>query len=390
MSEVAEQKRILGKDEYYQDSKLISFSQIKVFSRCETLYRDLFVTKTYQEPDHDYFLYGKLVDAMVTESPKYIEEHFALVDKKVKVEDALRYENEVKTLQQELVDLEPKVLAGNKTAEKGKAKREREIEELNGRLAAIRNIDGKEQVTRSIWENAEGTALAIKTHPVYSSMVFDQFTSQQIIVANVNGTMRKGRLDHLKLCPQIERYYKLFVANQITYEQMIEKILPLNQSELWASITDIKTCYDVAKLEPYNTHYRGQLGFYQDLVSEFFLIPRPQIKCHILVGDKLSSEFKKSEYFIYSQESLDEVKPDVEAWVKLWKKAVETNTFVSAKAKKGFEQECYTCTECRFAPFSKNPGQPVLISQARFANKANIGVDTAAEGTEDHSVVVEY
>jgi hypothetical protein len=202
----------------------------------------------------------------------------------------------------------PKVEAGNKTAEKGKAKREREIQELQDRLAAIRNIDGKEQVTKSIWENAEQTALALKSHPYYTSMVFDQFTSQQIIIARVNGIDRKGRLDHLKLCPQIEKLYKLYVANQISYEDMGNKIVKMDPSELWATITDIKTCYDVAKLEPYNNQYRGQLGFYQDLVAEFFLIPTKQIKCQILVADKLSSEFKKSELFSYSQESLDELK----------------------------------------------------------------------------------
>ncbi len=386
--ETLENQKLLGKDDYYEDSKYISFSAIKVFSKCETLYRDIFLDKTYQEPDHDYFLYGKLVDAMVTESDEYLRNHFILVDKKVKVEDALKFENEIKTLQSEIDNLAEKVEAGNKTAIKGKESRLKKIEEIHGKLAAIRNIDGKEQVTNSIWENAEQTALALKTHPYYSSMEFNEFTSQQIIVADVRDTMRKGRLDHLKLCPQIEKLYKLYVTNQISYDEMATKITAMRQDELWAVITDIKTCYDLAKLEPYNTHYRGQLGFYQDLVKEFFLIPTKQIKCQILAADKLSSTFKKSELFLYSQESIDELKPDVEAWVKLWKQAVQTKKFISAKAKNGINQTCFTCQECRFAPFSSVPGQPFLVTKSRFGGTTKS--DELDEAPTQNETVIEY
>lgn len=386
--QVLEEKKLLSKEDYYKDNSLISYSTIKVFSRCETLYRDIFVTKTYAEPDHDYFLYGKLVDAFVTESPKFVQENFILVDKKVKPEDALKYECEIRDLQQELLNLEEKCLAGNKTALKGKESRLKKIDELEERLSIIRNIDGKEQVTNSIWQNAEETALAIKSHPYYSAMEFNEFTSQQIIIAKVNGIMRKGRLDHLKLCPQIEKLYKLYVANQISYDDMAMKITAMNQSELWAVITDIKTCYDIAKLEPYNNHYRGQLGFYQDLVSQFFLIPITQIKCQILAGDKLSSTFKKSELFSYSQGALDEIKPDIEAWVKLWKSVMERQVFISAKVKSGINQKCFTCTECRFAPFSVSPGQPVLIDKPRFS--FNEAVTSNSEDSQEEFTHVDY
>lgn len=381
-------KILLSKEEYDLESKFINFSGLKLFSKCETLYRDTYVTKVYREPDHDYFIYGKLVDALVTETPQFVKDNFILVDKKVKPEDALKYENDIKTLENEIEATKEKCEAGNKTALKGKESRLKKIEELQSRLFAIRDIDGKEQVTNSIWTNAEETALALKTHPHYSNLEFNEFTSQQILVAKVGDHTRKGRLDHLKLCPQIEKAYRLYVAKQISYEEMTDKITTMDQSELWGVVTDIKTCYDIAKLEPYNTHWRGQLGFYQDIVSEFFLIPRRQIKCQILVADKLSSTFKKSELFEYTQESIDELKPDVEAWITLWAKAKETGQYVSAKERKGMNQECYTCQECRNCPFSLKPGQPVLVTKPRFATKNDFSAAFTAQEDElpqDHS-----
>lgn len=375
--------KILTKEEYYNDTKFISFSGINTFSKCETLFRDTYITKTYQEPEHDYFVYGKLVDAMVTEPADFVAQNFVLVDKRVKPEDALRYENEIKTLESEIAEKQEKADAGNKTAMKGVESRGKKIDELKEKLRVIRDIDGKTQVTRALWIDAEETALAIKTHAYYKTLEFNQFTSQQIIVTNVRGIVRKGRLDHLKLCPQIERLYKLYVANQITYEQMVEKIKQLNPDDLWAVITDIKTCADMEKLEPYNNHYRGQLGFYQDLVHNFFFIPIEKIKCQILAGDKKSNRFKMAELFSYTQAAIDDIKKDVEDWVKKWKNAVETNTFVSSKAKFSMKQDCFTCMECSQAPFSLVPGQPVLISEPRFARNSNNTTIVASIGNDE-------
>lgn len=361
---------IVNKEDYYQDTKCASFSMLRDFEKCETLYRDKHVDKLYTEPDHDYLTYGKLVDAFVTESPQYVKDNFVLVDKRVKPEDALKYENAITRLQEELVPINEKAAEGNKTAIKGKAKREADIADYQARLLALRNMAGKEQVTKALWEEAEQTALAIKTHAYFSSMTFDQFTSQQIFIAKIDGVMRKGRLDHLKLCPQIEKLYKLFIAKQISYQEMGAKIAQFDPRELWAIITDIKTCYSIKEVDPFNEHWRGQLAYYQDLVSEFLLIPSVNIRCQILAGDKVSNNFKMSELFTYPQAALDERKEVLNKLVATWKKAVDTNTFVSAKAKKGFEQDCYTCQECRQAPFSTIPGKPVMVDKPRFAKNA--------------------
>ena len=377
------------KIDYYKDTSRISFSGLKVFSKCETLYRDLFVTKTYEEPDHDYFVYGKLVDAFITEKPEFIAENFIQVERKINPEDALKYENKIKELRAEIAEKEAQLLVkANKTTEKGIEGRVKKIEEIQVSLNAIKELADKQQVTPSIWENAEQTALAIKTHPYFSNMEFNDVTSQQIFQTEIDGIPMKGKLDYLKLSPALTKLYAVYVAKQITLDELQTKIIGLNMNDLWAVITDIKTCYDIAKLEPYNTHYRGQLGFYQDLVSKVLCIPTKNIKCQILVADKLSSTFKKCELFQYEQQTLDELKPDVRAWAHIWMNSIKTSQFISAKEKSGMDQKCFTCSECRFCPFSRKPGEPVMISGPRFGKTEDISSPAFDLSTAD--AVLDY
>jgi len=359
--------QLIDKNDYYKDVSYISFSGLKVFSKCETLYRDIFVTKVYEEPEKDYFIYGKLVDAFVTEKPEFIQENFIQVERKINPEDALKYENQIKELQSEIEKKEAEIaVKPNKTTEKGIASRREKIAGIQEALDTIKHLADKQQVTPSIWDNAEQTALALKTHPYYSNMEFNSVTSQQIFTCVVDGIPRKGKLDHLKLSPALTKIYAIWKAEQISTEDMQAKIRELNPNDLWAVITDIKTCYDVAKLEPFNNHYRGQLRFYQDLVHNTLLIPLEKIKCQILVADKLSSEFKKAELFQYTQGALDELWPDILQWMHLWMVATKSQTYTSAKEKAGIEQKCFTCSECRFCPLSRRAGDPVIVDGPRF------------------------
>jgi len=406
-------KPLLDKDDYYKDSTQCSFSGLKVFSKCENLYRELFVTKTYEEPEQDYFVYGKLVDAMLTEKPEFIAENFIRVDRKINPADALKFENQIKNLQAEIQEKEklmnekfiakqniisdkmkPLEAEGeltpakekklsdlriqlndlslnrsenlDKTLVKGIESRIAEIASIQISLDCIKDLADKQQVTGSVWENAEATSLAIKTHPYYSNMEFNELTSQQIFQAEIRGIKRKGKFDYLKLSPALTKIYAIYKAKQITLEEMQSKIKLLNENDLWAIIVDIKTCRDIALLEPYNTHYRGQLGYYQDLVSAVLLIPTRNIQCMIMAADKLSNTFKKSELFVYTQEALDELKGDVEQWAQIWQQAMKNNNFVSAKQKNGWDQKCYTCSDCRFCPLSKKAGEAVVVTSPRF------------------------
>lgn len=427
--------QIFDKEAYYKDRQFGSFSGVKVFSKCETLFRDIFIDKTYEEPEQDYFIYGKLVDAMVTEQPEFIHKHFVRVERKVKPEDALKYENQIKDLEKEITDKEQQLNAKvqektialvtkidelkaketltaaqiktlekaqtelkdmqenpneylDKTIVKGIASRKEEVANLQASLGTIKEYADKQQVTNSIWENGEETALALKTHPSFSNMTFNEVTSQQVFVTVIDGIPVKGKLDHIVMSQALTKIYAVYIAGQISLIDMQAKIREMNPNDLWAIITDIKTCKSVAEIEPYNNHYRGQLGFYQDLVSDVLLIPKTNIRCRILVADKLSSTFKKAELFEYSQAALDELKPDVWAWTKLWWNAIQTKTFISAKAKHGMKQKCYTCSECRFCPFSTSPGQPVMINGPRFAGAEESSSTTLEVSTAD--AVLDY
>lgn len=399
---------LVTKEDYYKDTGCISFSSLKVFSRCETLYRDLFVDKTYEEPDYDYFIYGKLVDAMVSEPEEFVSENFVRVERKIKPEQALKFENDIEALKKEITEKELQIadkitekrnaiqekitplitdpeknakkieklkgdiekIEPDKVLSKGIESRRQQVEEIKQSLATIKELADKIQVTNNVWINAEETALALQAHPSFSNLVFNQVTSQQIFTSNRDGIPRKGKLDHLKLSPSLTRFYAIYAADQMTLEELQTKIrTEVHPSDLWAIITDVKTCYDIKKLEPYNNHYRGQLGWYQDLVSDTLLIPVQNIRCRILAADKLNNDFKKCELFEYTQAALDELKGDVELWARVWWERQQQGRYISAKEKHGWNQDCFTCSECRFCPFSMKPGEPVIVNSHRFGSK---------------------
>lgn len=437
MQDVQLAAQLIDKDSYYKDSMFGSFSGLKVFSRCETLYEEMFVKKTYEEPERDYFVYGKLVDAFVTEKPEFLDENFIKVDRKISPEDALKFENKIKELREEVskkeaeqnekfiakqkdltdkiksieekIDPEKGPTAAqqkklsdlteklndmsinrneylDKTLAKGIDGRKEEILSIQASLDAIKQMADKQQVTPAVWENAESTALALKSHPYYSNMEFNDVTSQQIFATTIDGIPVKGRLDHLKLSPALTKFYAIYKANQMSLQELQDRIRAMNPNDLWAIITDVKTCFSVAKLEPYNNHYRGQLGFYQDLVSNVLLIPIQNIRCQIFVADKMTNNFKMAELFYYTQDVLDELKPDVRAWLVLWHEAMKNNRFVSAKAKSGYDQKCFTCSECRFCPFSMKPGEAVKVDGPRFG-KTDASINTAEDASTAQALI---
>lgn len=410
-------EKIITKEDYYKDSEFCSFSALKVFSKCETLYRDIFIDRTYEEPDHDYFTYGKLVDALVTEPESFIGENFVRVERRIDPEDALKFENEIirledevrtktQQIQEKLMEKELKIVKKidelkrklenekitdevyeqklsefnseimdlenqkDKTLLKGIESRKILIEQIKTSLGQIKELAGKIQVTGALWENAEQTALAIKTHPSFVEMEFNEYTSQQIFTATMMQFIPcKGKLDHLKLSPAIAKVYAIYVAKQMTLAELQDYIkTKIHPQDMWAIITDIKTCKDLATLEPYNTHYRGQLGFYRQLVAATLCLPLASIRCRILVADKMSNNYKKCELFQYTENALGELENDVWLWAKMWKHSMDSKLFTSAKEKNGMKQRCFTCRECRFCPFSMRPGDPVIVDAPRFGN----------------------
>ena len=353
----------LTKDEYYNDNQFCNWSGLRCYSKCPNLYKEKYIEKKFEESEKDYFKVGKLVDAMLTEDNDYIEENFMRVKRTPKPEKLLSYEEKVKKAKEEKKKYEKK---DTKRSEKSVKKRKKTIKKYQKKIDKIKEAEKKCVLTRSKWDKAEETATAIKTHPYYNTLEFNDFTSQQILITEVQDVACKGRLDHLKLSPKIREKYKLFVGGSINYEELMEHCWNLDNDEKWAVITDIKTCYDLSKIDL--TKYRGQLSFYQNLVASFFIIPESEIDCNILVGDKVSSKFKKSELLTYTQPALEQIKRDTYQWMKMWNKSIEEDNFPSAKEKYGTEQECFKCTECRFSPFSANPGDPVVIDMNYINN----------------------
>ncbi len=362
---------LIDKDSYYKDLEFVSFSMLKCYSFCPTLFEDTYITKVYEEGDQDYFTYGKLVDAMLTESPKFVEENFAMVERKVKIEDALKIETKIGELQAYIdnPDFMAKCEKGNLTSLKGLESRKKQIAECEESLALITSLSKKIQVTTALWREADETATAIKAHPYFVNLTFNEISSQQIFAVNIGGIKRKGRLDHLKLSPAIERLYTIYTIGKMTQAQLKEEVQKLNPNDLWAIITDVKTCYSMKELEPANDHYLGQLAYYRELVSNFIGIPYQNIKCRILAGDKQNGKIKMAELFEYTQSLLDQARTKNHEMLGRFSEAMQTKTFVSQKESLGMQQFCFKCSKCRFCPFSQKPGDPVIISELRFPKR---------------------
>ena len=341
--------------EYYEDSDYISFSALKLFSKCPQLYKEVYLDKSIVQEDHDYFVYGKVVDALITETPEYFEEHFQIVSRSVNPLDKLRLEAKVTDLTKEMIERKEKADAGNKVAQKGILARSKEVVELTQRIAEIDAMGTKIQVTKSLYENAEATALAIKQHPFFERFFFKPEYCQKILATEklFNKFKAKGRLDYLYL----EGSGDIFVNGE-------------QGKFTGAKIADVKTCRDLKSLDLNNSHYKGQLAFYRLLVSSIYNIPKENISCYIIVGDKQTSTLKHSEIFEYDSKLLDEMEPILEAWTQKVFDACTQKVFISARKQEGIKQECFTCSDCRVAPFSKD-GSIVKIDQALLDSQKN-------------------
>lgn len=347
-------KQITTEKEYYDDQEYVSFSALKLFSKCPQFYKEFYIDKSIQQEDHDYFVYGKVVDALITETPEYFKEHFMVVSRSVNPLDKLRLESKVTELTKEMVERKEKADAGNKVAQKGILARSKEVVELTQRIAEIDAMGTKIQVTNSIYENAEATARAILNHPRIDFFktggeAFDHRLCQKIItIDNLFGKYKgKGRLDYLNF---------QFNTN--------------GQKE--AIIADIKTCRDLRSLELNNTHYKGQLAFYRELVYRATGIPKELVHCFIIVGDKQTGKVKNAEILEYDSKLLDEMDPILEAWIQKLSEACTQNVFVSARKQEGIKQECFTCSDCRVSPLSQD-GNIVKVDQALLDSLKNDG-----------------
>jgi len=306
----------LIREETYRDIDAIHFSGLKAFAKCPRYFFEKYVEKTLIEPDRDYFLYGSLVDAIVTQ-PDSVPARFVQVSRRSDV-STLDLEMKINELEAELVPIREKAGAGNKTAMKGVESRENKILELRAQIRESKENGDKEQVPTAIWNDAHETAAAIIALPTLKEFLDQGFEliPQPTLRQKLKKYKRKGRLDFLLLKGDM------------------------------CVIIDVKTTYKLVDLDP--GMYAGQLAFYRELARSVGL---RVIGVFALVGDKMKEQ-KLAQDFLYVSETLDFALENVLAVEQTFLLAREKNEWPSAKTIRGRAQECFACSHCKTRPFS--------------------------------------
>ena len=337
--------------EAYRSSSLINHSALKLFSVCPRLYYEQYITKTYMEPERDYFVYGSLVDCMLT-TPGDLTKRFVRVDRTVDVENTLKFEQKIKDLTAELIEIRPKADAGNKTAQKGVEKRGKEITELKEKLSSIGSMKDRQQVTAGMWDDAEATADAIKRNPSFVQLDFNTFTSQQTFMDTNAG--RKGILDFVSFSSPVQTLYNLLKTKHIEYEEFFAKVQEISSENRTGWIWDIKTTALISSFDA--SIYAGQLAWYREIVEAYTGI---RCSCGIIAGDK-DPTTKRSQDYVFSPALLEEALTKVLSVESMFKDCRDKNEWPGAKEFRGTEQECFRCSVCADRPFSTT--SPLLVS----------------------------
>lgn len=306
----------------YEGIEALNYSGLKCFAKCPRLYLEKYIEKSYVEPDRDYFLYGHLVDCLVTQ-PETLDERFVKVARRM---DGSTLDLEVKchALEEEIVSRQVLAAAGNKTAIKGIESRQKKLVELRQRIEEAKAYGDKAQVPSSIWDDAHETAEAINTLPLHNNLLASGFAcSPQVVLLGHEGAERKCMID------------RLYIKGK------------------QAVIVDIKTTYRLTDLDP--MMYAGQLAYYKYIVEENGY---DVLDCYALVGDK--GERKLAQDFKYSNSTLEKSLEEVLRTEMLLLESITTDNFPSAKTLRGREQECFSCSFCSIRPFSKDIS-PVIV-----------------------------
>lgn len=337
--------------EEYKKSPHTNYSALRLFSVCPRLYYEQYVTKTYVEPERDYFVYGSLVDCILT-TPDDLKKKFVRVERTINVADTLKHEVRIKELQNEMEEIGPKADAGNKTAIKGMAAREKELEEVKSKLSAIASLTTAQQVTASIWDNAVETAEAIKRNPSFQQLNFNDFTSQQVMCDD--SSHRKGILDYVCFNGGIQTLYSLFKTKHISYEEFFTKIQEVPEEDRKGWIWDVKTTHLISTFDP--SIYAGQLAWYREIVQSLTGI---RCDCGIIAGDKDPS-VKRAQDYILHPSLLDSALTRVREVENTFLRSQEDCYYPGAKEFRGVEQECFRCSICADRPFSNTT--PLMVT----------------------------
>lgn len=305
----------------YEAIDAFHYSGLKTFAKCPRLYHEMYVAKTLSQEEKDYFLYGQLVDCLVTE-PETLNERFVKVSRRSDG-STLDLEMKASELRAEMEGLIAKAATGNKVAQKGMESRQRKLVELEDQIRLAQESGSKVQVPTAIWDDAHETATEIQKLPLHEELSAKGFKSQsQFLVRGSEGIKRKGIVD---------LFYSRNTGDALKNE---------------AIIVDIKTTYRLTDLDP--LMYAGQLAYYKYIAEE---MGYEVVGCYALVGDK--GDRKLAQDFLYSNETLERSLNEVLKVEMFLQDALLKNEWPSAKSLRGRDQECFLCSECSIRPFSK-------------------------------------
>lgn len=342
--------------EYTVGVEVPSQSDLKTFSVCPRLWYEQNVTKEYVQPEEDYFLYGNLVDTLLTE-PEKLDERFVKVVRKVEgtgielVAQQKTLEGEIRALEEALAE---KV---NKTKEKGLAARRKKLDEVNEQVEAVRNLNGRIQITSAMWKNAHETAEVIRNNPFWQDIEAMKMTGGksvgaifQVCIHDKNWNF-KGTLDCLYGTWKILDAIKGYCAGIVDVEE-VRKVAAKCKDPI-LGIVDAKSTYALSKLDPRG--YRHQLACYQEMIFDLTGI---RARCLAVAGDK-DSDRKMAQDFEYPQPLLDQALAEMNQVKYAFEQSVENmgkypleQLFPAAKVMDGKDQQCFRCSVCRERPYS--------------------------------------
>jgi hypothetical protein len=333
----------------------INYSGLKLFRQCPNLYKERYIDLTNTQEKKDYFTYGSLVDAMLTD-PTNVDNKFVMVSRKKDL-NPLELAGKKHELEQEILAIVDKANAGNKTAIKGVASRQAKIAELDEQLAEANLEDTREQVTPSMWHDASETAEAIADLPLWQQITKAAHVFQPTLESTE--LKRRGTLDVMSGSePAIKLYNMCFVEKLIPYEEFRKAIDELPEADRWIIIADIKTTKDLKEFNSQKVRemYAGQLSYYRSLVHNIFGIDPT---CIILAADKANG-FKMAQEYLFESTTLDWADNNTKAVSEAFWRCYNTGEWPAAKELSGSSQECFTCSKCRVRPHSKS-SNPCIV-----------------------------
>lgn len=304
-------------EEYYQDFKFITNSQIKDFEYCPFLYIEKRHGKVprFEKP---YFTYGKAVDCIL--SGEKFDDFFYVGEGKEKT--VIQLEEEIAELQNEMAE---RVKPPTKT-------QLNKMEKLEMQLEKAKETEGKIRLTPTEYTDVQETAEEIKSQPLYRA--FDNCKPQTIIATTIDvpgfkNVKVKGMID------------KLDLENKILEDDKTSGAL---------------SSFDTASL-------KQQLAWYRMLVRVVFDVI---CDCYAAAGDKGATytKIKRSSLYYAPSGLLDyQEQLNEEALIKLLTAQKENNypTCIDIDGEEMREQKCFGCDHYKTCPHSRQRNFITLV-----------------------------